>query len=114
MSRNGAVVAIALDEVQQEDAGQARNVVVGKDILELLSTAMYMDPRTLYREYVQNAADGIDDAVSGGLLGARAGGRIEIEIDPVERQIRIQDNGSGVHANDASRILTALGSSKKR
>src|SRR3546814_19617948 len=32
-------------------------VVIGKDILELLSSAMYTDPLTIYREYVQNPAD---------------------------------------------------------
>lgn len=32
-------------------------IVVGKDILELVSSAMYVDPLTIYREYIQNAAD---------------------------------------------------------
>ena len=36
------------------------NVIVGKDILELLSSSMYLDPITIYREYVQNSADAID------------------------------------------------------
>ncbi len=38
------------------------SIVVGKDILEILSSAMYVDPLTIYREYVQNAADAIDEA----------------------------------------------------
>ena len=33
------------------------DIVIGKDVLELLSTSMYVDPMTIYREYVQNAAD---------------------------------------------------------
>ena len=32
-------------------------IVVGKDILELVSSSMYIDPLTIYREYIQNAAD---------------------------------------------------------
>ena len=35
-------------------------IVVGKDILDLLSSSMYIDPMAIYREYVQNAADAID------------------------------------------------------
>ena len=38
------------------------DIVIGKDVLELLSTSMYVDPMTIYREYVQNAADAIDEA----------------------------------------------------
>jgi hypothetical protein len=37
-------------------------VVVGKDILELLSSAMYVDPLSIFREYIQNAADSLDEA----------------------------------------------------
>ena len=29
-------------------------VTVGKDILELLTSGMYLDPLTIYREYIQN------------------------------------------------------------
>ena len=43
-------------------------VVLGKDVLELLSTSMYVDPMTVYREYVQNAADAVDEARRAGLL----------------------------------------------
>ena len=44
-------------------------IVVGKDVLELVSSAMYVDPMTVYREYIQNAADAVD--------AARATGRTE-------------------------------------
>ncbi len=42
---------------------QAKSAIVGKDILELISVSMYVDPLTLYREYIQNATDAIDLAV---------------------------------------------------
>jgi HSP90 family molecular chaperone len=35
------------------------SIIVGKDILEVLSSAMYIDPLAIYREYLQNAADAI-------------------------------------------------------
>src|SRR5580765_4691399 len=115
MSRACEAVAIAVGEEDGEGATSlAGSIVVGKDILELLSTAMYVDPRTLYREYAQNAADGIDAAVAAGLLSPALRGRVDIQIDPGEREIRIRDNGIGVSSNDSSRILTALGSSSKR
>lgn len=45
-----------------------RPLVIGKDILELLSSSMYVDPMAMYREYVQNSADAIDVAGSAGVL----------------------------------------------
>ena len=36
---------------------------IGKNILENLTTGMYPDSRFIYREYIQNAADAIDDAI---------------------------------------------------
>ncbi len=109
--------AIAITPRAKGDEGLSAlvgNIVFGKDILELLSTAMYVDPRTLYREYVQNAADSIDEAIAAGLLGPGVRGRVDIRIDPVEREICITDNGIGIPAEDTSRILTALGASTKR
>jgi molecular chaperone HtpG len=89
-------------------------VVIGKDIIELFSTAMYIDPLTLYREYVQNAVDAVDAACSAGLLENRSEGRIEIHVDPVRREARFRDNGIGVSAESAVRVLTAFGASEKR
>ena len=37
-------------------------------MLELVSSAMYVDPLTVYREYIQNAADAVDSARAAGLL----------------------------------------------
>jgi hypothetical protein len=89
-------------------------VVVGKDVLELLSSAMYVDPLTIYREYIQNACDAIDEAKHIGLYSNGARPRISISIGHRERAIKITDNGAGVPANVFARRLTALGASKKR
>lgn len=86
--------------------------IIGKDVLELLSTAMYVDPLTIYREYIQNSADAIDAARAGGLLSER--GRIEITIDPSSRTIRILDNGTGIGVASFPGTLTAIGASNKR
>lgn len=89
-------------------------VVVGKDVLELVSSAMYVDPMTVYREYVQNAADAVDAARAAGLLGDGEPGRVDIQIDAATRTVRIRDNGCGVPFGVFGRKLTALGASGKR
>lgn len=89
-------------------------IVVGKDILELVSSAMYVDPLTIYREYIQNAANSIDEAKMNGVLGQDETGRVDITLDVSNRIVRIRDNGSGVPNGEFSRRLTALGGSRKR
>lgn len=89
-------------------------VVVGMDVLELVSSAMYVDPMTVYREYVQNAADATDAARAAGLLAPGEPGRVDITVEPVTRTVRIRDNGCGVPFSDFGRKLTALGGSAKR
>jgi len=92
----------------------ADDVLVGKDILELVSSSMYVEPMTVYREYVQNAADSIDEARATGLLRPREPGRVRISLDPATRSVTLRDNGTGIaHSEFASR-LTAFGASKKR
>jgi len=87
-------------------------LLVGKDILELLSTSMYVDSMSMYREYIQNSADAIDLAHSDGLL--HGPGHIEIRIDQLARAVFIRDNGSGLGKEQFIHQLTALGGSKKR
>jgi hypothetical protein len=87
-------------------------LLVGKDILELLSTSMYIDPMSMYREYIQNSADAVDLAQSAGLL--QKPGQVEIRIDQSARAVIIRDNGSGLGKEQFVHQLTALGGSKKR
>lgn len=87
-------------------------LVVGKDILELLSTSMYVDPMSMYREYIQNSADAVELAQSAGLL--HVPGCVEIRMDQAKRIVFIRDNGSGLGKEQFVQQLTALGGSKKR
>jgi hypothetical protein len=89
-------------------------VVVGKDILELVSSSMYVDPMAIYREYVQNAADSIDEARAESLLRPDEPGRVTIKIDKSARDVKITDNGTGLPQRDFAERLTAFGASKKR
>ncbi len=89
-------------------------IVIGKDVLELVSSAMYIDPMTIYREYVQNAADAVDAARAAGLLSDSEPGEVDISVDLATRTVRIRDNGCGLPFDDFGRKLTALGGSAKR
>jgi hypothetical protein len=85
---------------------------IGKDLLELLTSSMYVDPMSMYREYIQNSADSVDVARSLGIL--QSAGRVEIRIDHAARAIFIRDNGEGLGHESFIHQLTALGGSKKR
>lgn len=89
-------------------------IVVGKDVLELLSSAMYVDPLSIYREYVQNAADAIDDARRDDVLHHAEQGTVAITVDTQARLIRIRDNGAGIPVDEAPARLLAIGASTKR
>lgn len=94
-------------------APNLHQIVIGKDVLELLSSSMYVDPMTIYREYIQNAADAIDEArerkfATGGT------GKVEIDIDAGSRSIKIRDNGTGLTWKDFPVRLSNLGASAKR
>lgn len=97
---------------QPEPLVAANRPIIGKDVLELLSTAMYVDPITIYREYIQNAADAIDAARAAGVL--IDSGKIAITIDGSSRTIRIFDNGTGINAASFAGTLTSIGASNKR
>ena len=89
-------------------------IIIGKDVLELVSSAMYIDPMTVYREYIQNAADAVDAARSAGTLSTAEPGRVDISVDTTTRTVRIRDNGCGVPFREFGHTLTALGGSVKR
>ena len=79
----------------------------GAGLLGLVTTGMYNAPLSMYREYIQNAADAV--ARSG--LPVRP--RVEIAIDVSERRIRIRDDGPGLSREEALERLLPIGRSDK-
>lgn len=88
------------------------NIIIGKHTLESLTTGMYADPYVVFREYIQNAADAIDNAVRQGIL-SKTSAEIVIHLSPTERSIVISDNGTGLSADEVEQTLISIGNSKK-
>ena len=89
-------------------------IFVGMDVLEILSSSMYVNPLSIFREYVQNATDAIDDAVDLGLLPFINDGLIEINLDHIDRRVVIRDNGKGLSNKDFPARMLSFGASEKR
>ncbi|MCY3734982.1 MAG: ATP-binding protein [Gemmatimonadaceae bacterium] len=79
--------------------------LVGANILSLVTIGMYQNPLAIYREYLQNSSDAV--------AASEVGGRVDIEIDPSSRGIRIRDDGPGLPQSEAARALVAVGDSSK-
>jgi molecular chaperone HtpG len=114
MRANALARAGAETVIGSEWGASTGEISIGKDVLELVSSAMYVDPMTIYREYVQNAADAIDEARELGILDKDAPGCVDISIDSAARTVRLRDNGTGVPSEHFARRLTSLGASPKR
>lgn len=87
--------------------------IFGKNILEVLTTGMYPDDTTIFREYIQNAADSIRKAVQDKLYSEEEDPSIDIELSAETRGVRITDNGYGVKKEDVEKRLLSIASSEK-
>jgi molecular chaperone HtpG len=88
--------------------------IIGKDVIESLTLGMYEDPRVIFREYVQNAADQIDKAVALGILSSKEDGGIFIDIQKEGRRIVIEDDATGIQQEYAVAILKNIARSDKQ
>ncbi|MEG6521744.1 ATP-binding protein [Desulfotomaculum sp. 1211_IL3151] len=88
------------------------NVIIGVNILEILTTGMYRDSRVIFREYIQNSCDQIDIAVRNGLLTENEG-QVELWINDINRSVCIEDNATGISASVFRKTLYSIGESSK-
>lgn len=88
-------------------------IEIGKFTLESLTTGMYNDPEIIYREYIQNAVDSFDSAISQNLMKADDC-RIEIIVDADRQEVSIKDNGIGIGKEFAAKTLLDIGNSSKK
>lgn len=110
---SAVVSPVSLSSLTKRPRPITDSVIVGKDILDLLAGSMYINPLNIYREYVQNAADAIDEARDKGLSFTRQP-EVEILFDHVERSVKIRDCGIGIPSNEFEQRLTTIGASQKR
>jgi len=82
----------------------------GMYLLETLTSGMYNEPLSIYREYIQNAVDSIDVLTS---IKKKLAIKVDINIDPFKKTITISDNGFGVPSDIAEKTLSSIGSSDK-
>lgn len=83
---------------------------IGKNVLESLTRSMYADSRCIYREYIQNAADQIDAAK---LMYPDLEYSVFVKIDPISRNIIIEDDATGVLSKDIKTLLIDVARSPK-
>lgn len=88
------------------------SIIIGKHTLESLTSGMYSDSYVVFREYIQNSVDSIDEAIRLGLLTPGAE-QIVVRLAPTENQIVITDNGLGIPSTDVEKALISIGNSKK-
>lgn len=87
-------------------------ISIGKFTLESLTTGMYNEPESCFREYIQNAVDAIDSAIEEKLLTIEES-RIEIIVDDEHKVVSIKDNGTGICGCKARKTLLDIGNSSK-
>jgi molecular chaperone HtpG len=80
----------------------------GMYLLETLTSGMYNDPLSIYREYIQNSVDSIDQSGK-----SPENTEIKIELNPYKKSVSIHDNGKGITADTAENVLSSIGSSQK-
>lgn len=85
----------------------------GKNIIEMLMFNMYDECKVIYREYIQNSFDAIQQAVEQKILNSIDDGMVNVNIDSKHRTVTIRDNGTGVTLEKAAATLLDIAASEK-
>lgn len=88
------------------------SIIIGKHTLESLTSGMYSDSYVVFREYIQNSVDSIDEAICAKVLSTGSE-QIIVRLAPTENQIVISDNGLGISSSEVEKTLISIGNSKK-
>ena len=87
--------------------------VFGKNIIEMLMFNMYDECKVIYREYIQNSFDAIQEAVIKDLLPNINNGIVNVNVDPKHRTVTIRDNGTGISLEKAPSALLNIAAAEK-
>ncbi|MBP7867105.1 MAG: ATP-binding protein [Acidobacteria bacterium] len=85
---------------------------IGKQLFDVITSGMYDNPLMIYREYIQNSVDSIDQAISDGVI-LKDDAQISITLNGKDRNIIIEDNGYGISNEIAHEVLINVGCSPK-
>lgn len=88
-------------------------IIIGKYTLESLTSGMYSDPYVVFREYIQNSVDSIDDAIESKIIKS-GDDQIIVQLLPTEGRIIIKDNGMGIPSSESEKVLISIGNSNKK
>lgn len=88
------------------------DIILGSQLVDVVTGGMYNDPLMVLREYVQNAVDSLDLAYERGTI-APGDGRVDVRVDGMNRIIAVSDNGVGVQRDRIWMTLCGLGCSMK-
>lgn len=83
---------------------------IGKNVLESLTRSMYADSKCVYREYIQNSADQIDEAKR---MHPEFDYNVYVTIESQKRTIIIEDNATGVKTSEIKDLLVDVARSTK-
>jgi len=90
------------------------NIIVGRNLLETITSALYESPIILFREYVQNSLDAYNDATKNESKPKFSDFKVEINIDKENRKITITDNGYGIKDSEKfKKDMLSFGNSEK-
>ncbi len=87
-------------------------MAVGKNFLENITVAMYENSFTIYREFIQNAADSIDKAIARGII-KKDEAYIDIHIEYNKRKISVFDNACGIPMREFKKKMMDVADSDK-
>ena len=89
------------------------NSRIGKTQMQQYMGDLYENPMVVYREYIQNACDAIEDALSMNLIQDRKKSTIIVRIDTYNKTITIEDESVGISKDNIGPYLVDVASSKK-
>jgi molecular chaperone HtpG len=92
---------------QRPESGQM--TINFPNVIKILGTSLYSDPKVSIRELIQNANDTC--VVRQVQDQSAPSSRIDIRYDTWKNQLIVEDNGAGMTADEVRQFLTVIGSS---
>lgn len=89
------------------------NSRIGKDQMRQYMGSMYENSMVVYREYLQNACDAVEQALRNGLIPNRRQANIAVSIDQYNKSITVEDVGIGIARKNIGDYLVSVASSHK-